>query len=118
MGFRPSVESIDRHRVFDSVNDQMVLSEYRVGWVWFSYGENAGRSVDNVFEEQLGLPAMCPLCPSQNLRQRRLVKSAAPENLNLIKKSLAGAWGNVISPILTTCRLVARSHPYTDCAVR
>jgi hypothetical protein len=95
VGFRPSVESIDRHRVFDSVNDQMVLLEYRVGWVWFSYGENAGRSVgrsvDNVFEEQLELPAMCPLCPSQNLRQRRLVKSAAPENLNLIKKSLAGA---------------------------
>ena len=44
MGFRSSVESIDRHRVFNSVDDQD--GSFRIlGWLGgVLYGENAGRS--------------------------------------------------------------------------
>jgi hypothetical protein len=68
VGFRPSVESIDRHRVFDSVDNQD--DTFRIsGWLGVVCMERTpvARLVDNVLEEQLRLPAMCPLCPPQNL---------------------------------------------------
>jgi hypothetical protein len=92
VGFHPSVESIDKRRIFDGVNDQD--GSFRISrWLGVVCMERTpvARLVDNVFEEQLGLPTMCPLCPSQNLWQRRLAKFAAPEKLNLITKSLPRA---------------------------
>jgi hypothetical protein len=68
VGFHPSVESIDKRRIFDGVNDQD--GSFRISrWLGVVCMERTpvARLVDNVFEEQLGLPTMCPLCPSQNL---------------------------------------------------